>query len=1040
MISILLLGTPQVLRDQAPLPLVRRKTRALLYFIAAQPEPQPRERLLALFWPDAPRASAQQVLRTTLHGLRKDLGGAFVAGEETLALSPETWVDARAFEAALARPAGDLAGFQAALELYRGEFLDGFSLPDGPEFESWMTVERERFRRLALRGWAGLSRAYAARQDYPRALETLERALAFDFLQEDLQREAMRLQYLTGDRPGAIRRYDQLRRALDEEMGVPPMSETRQVYDSIIKDEVRRPATLEGASTPVETARPVQPMLVVQVDSPIPFTGREAELKAIREATAAHRLVMIEGEPGIGKTRLAAEFLSRDAHTGGIALAGAARELEQALPYQPVIEALRGLASRPDWGSFSSYLRSAVPSFWLSEAVALVPELDPTGQPGRASIEESRLWDAVYRILAALAGQQPVTLFLDDLQWADASTLGMLSYLARQSSQSGTVDIRFLAATRPIPPRTPVATLVQSMTRENRITRIALTRLGKPEIVEIARRLSPQYTYPLANWLENASEGNPYVLAELVRHARENGLLLADGEVNLNALSASTIVPQSVYSLIQSRLDRLSEGARRILEAAVASGRAFEFDVAARAAGISETAALDALSELGAAGLIHPGEGTQFIFDHSLIMEVASREVGEARCRLLHRRVAEAMESLYRGSRLEQEAGMIAWHYREGRAPERAAPFALLAARQAVRLAAWTEAAAFYEQAAESESSADRYQALIGLGKARMQGGQAVQAADAFRQALALVQTEPRAGSWEEASLELAGSYLTQARFDEILPIVRRVREAGRPEYSQQAEFVWGAALSVEGSDLDGATMHLEAAASLCRQSPPRDPALESRVQFELGSVAAQQGDLPRAIALYQQALDLACRSEDEATLNWCALAHNNLAYHLLLMGDLTAAQQHARDGMALANEKGMLTQLTYLYSTSGEIALAKGDLEGAEQDFMQGLELAGRFAMAERVAGLTANLGLVSLRRGDTALAIHRLSTALARAEAAGTHHLAAQIRIWLAPLLPPDEARAALAEARAFAERGPRRLLLDQVAEAEKQIQAAQ
>jgi DNA-binding SARP family transcriptional activator/Tfp pilus assembly protein PilF len=1032
MISIHLLGVPQVLLDQAPLPLVRRKTRALLYYVAAQTQPQPRERLLALFWPDAPRSSAQQVLRTLLHGLRKDLGAALVADDQSLALAPDTWVDAREFEAALARPTIEDPALQAALELYRGEFLEGFSLPDGPDFESWMTVERERFRRLVQRGWARLAAARTARGELPGALAALERALASDPLQEDLQREAMRLDYLTGDRPGAIRRYDQLRRSLDEEMGVPPMSETRTLYDSILNDKVAQPPAPPAPSALPKPGltRPAQPVVLAQVDLILPFTGREAELAALRAAAAERKLALIEGEPGIGKTRLAAEFLRT---AGGVALAGAARELEQALPYQPVIEALRGLLACPEWDRLATGLRAAVPAFWLSQAAALLPELDPTGQPGRASADESRLWEAVYRLLAALAAHQPVTLFLDDLQWADVSTLGLLAYLARQRGQGATLPLTYLATTRPIPPRSPVATFVQGMTREARIVRLAISRLGSPEIVAIARQLSPQYAYPLANWLERTSEGNPYVLAELVRHARENGLLLEGGEVNLNVLSAAPIVPQTVYSLIQSRLERLSEEARRILEAAVASGRTFEFDVVARAAGLSETAALDSLSELRLAGLVHPGEGTRFVFDHSLTMEVASRELGESRHRLLHRRVAEAMQSLYRGSRLEQEAGLIAWHYREGQSPERAAPFALIAARQAARLAAWTEAAAFFEQAAESESPADRFRAWMGLGRARFQAGQSLQAADAFRQALTLAQTDPHAGDWEDASLELGSSYIAQARFDEILRMARRVRETGRPAYFQQAEFLWGTTLSLEGADLAGAVQHLEAAASLCKQEPSRDPALESRIHFELGSIAAQQGDLPRAVALYQQALDLACASTDLATLSWCALAHNNLAYHLLLLGDLAAAEEHARDGLVLAKDRGMLTPLTYLYSTSGEIALAHANLDEAEQDFLQGLELAGRLSMTERVAGLTANLGLVSLRRGDTALAIHRLSTALARAEAAGTHHLAAQIRIWLAPLLPPAEARAALDAARAFASSSERRLLLEQIDQVE-------
>ena len=139
------------------------------------------------------------------------------------------------------------------------------------------------------------------------------------------------------------------------------------------------------------------------------------------------------------------------------------------------------------------------------------------------------------------------------------------------------------------------------------------------------------------------------------------------------------------------------------------------------------------------------------------------------------------------------------------------------------------------------------------------------------------------------------------------------------------------------------------------------------------------------------------------SALDRLVLAHNNLAYHLHLLHDPEAAE-HARLGMRLAQERGILWLQPYLYSTLGEIALAAGDLETAERNFSEGLAVAERHVIPERIAGLTANLGLVAIRRGQTALAIHRLSTALARADAAGTQHLAAQIRLWLAPLLPPS------------------------------------
>jgi tetratricopeptide (TPR) repeat protein len=583
---------------------------------------------------------------------------------------------------------------------------------------------------------------------------------------------------------------------------------------------------------------------------------------------------------------------------------------------------------------------------------------------------------------------------------------------------------------------------LQALTREGRVAHLNLMRFTPDETLALAQLLSPAHPQPLAEWLTRASEGNPYILVELVRHARANGLLLPDGTLNPGGLSASPVVPQTVYTLIQSRLAQLSEAARRVLDVAVAVGREFEFEVVARAAALSEETALDALDELRGVGLIYPSRddpsGRLYTFDHSLTMEVAYREIGDPRHRLLHRRVAEAMERLYR-PRPDSVAGQLAQHFAEGDEPQRAAPYAYRAGQLAARLAAWAEAIAFYEQALSADwDDAKRAEILMALGEAHFQAGQPAQASETYRAALTLAQSGAQAPDLQAdaVKLALAGSLFPQARFAEAIALAQQVRAAGRPEIAEQAEFIWGAALSLEGADLAGAAEHLKKAEALLRQRRgPVDAARLAQIKFELGSVSAQQGDLHQAVALYREAL-AAAREEDGAdTWVWCVLAHNNLAYHLLLLGDPTAIE-YARAGAALAQEKGTLTLLTYLYSTLGEIALAANDLEGAEGYFAEGLGFAERFSMPERIAGLTANLGLVARQRGDTTLAVHRLSTALARADTLGTRHLAAQIRIWLAPLLPPTEARTHLAEARALAESGGRRRLLDEIARLELEI----
>jgi DNA-binding SARP family transcriptional activator len=1109
MLSVLLLGPPRLLRDDTPLNVSRRKSRALVYYLAAHERPLTREQLLAFFWPDLERPAAQQTLRTTLHGLRKALGEALGVDDDRVGLAPGTRVDTRRFALALAAPPTPgpdateaINALTETLALYRGDFLEGFSLPDTPGFDDWASIERERYRRLAVRGLAAVAALYEAQRQYGPALDALERALAFDALQEDLQRAALRLHYLAGDRAGAIRRYAHLRQLLDEELGVLPMAETRALYDAIVSDTLpangEDPLGLRGPSTPAWPAPPAgtapparaaraeaRPAAQrggdVEPPSTLPFVGREAELRTLRGLVgvvpARHQLALLEGEPGIGKTRLAEEFMQA---SGLLPLRGAAREQEQPLPYQPIIEALRGLLAHPARPGLHAGLQGTLPALWLGEAARLLPELSPSQAAHPAAPDESRLWEGTYQFLLAVARQHPLSLFIDDLQWADASTLALLSYLLRRARQDG-APIFFLGAARPVLGATPYTRFLQGLTREDALVRVPLARFGPDEIAHgLSRWLSGANDVPaeqlsaLVDWLAQRSEGNPYVLSGLLRYLWDNGLLRPEGTFDPRALSETPVVPQNIYALIQARLARLSEPARRVLDAAVAAGRDFEFEVVYRAAGLSETAALDALDELRAAGLFIPLPAAQphgdtgasplraerhlasarYAFDHNLTMEVAFREEGEPRHRLMHRRLAEALEQIYGRQRLDAVAGLLAYHFAEGNTPERAAPYAYRAGQVAAGLAAWSEAIAFYELALPGEHDPDqRIRLYMALGYAHYRAGQAVQSSEALRLALNLAQQQEDTAAVEAAQLALARSHLSQSRLRETIQLARELRAiTDDPQVAASAEFTWATALSIEGADLPVAAEHLAAVEALLAsvdEPAPDEPGSEpypmfrvrlAQVKFELGSVAAQQGDLPRAVALYREALRLAEQSDRIDDIGFQVLAHNNLAYHLhLLRPDDPEALAQAEAGLRLAQEVGLLGLRPYLHSTLGEIALARGDLAEAEAQLTEGLALAERLPIAERVAGLTANLGRVAQRRGETALAIHRLSTALAQADALGTHHLAAQIRLWLAPLLPPAEARARLTEARRLAESGGRQRLLAEAAQLEAALGAA-
>ncbi len=631
MLSIKLLGQPRIELNESLLTVRRRKSRALVYYLAAHTHPRTREHLLGMFWPDLDRAAAQQSLRTTLHELRKVLGEWLVVDNDQLGLSPAAAVDVHTFEQKLSPPVTDPDELRATLALYRGEFLTGFGLDAAPEFDDWLMAQAERYRRLAVRGLATLAALLESQHDYAAALDALDRALQFDPLQEDLQRAALRVHYLAGDRTGAIRRYDRLRKLLDDEMAIPPMAETRLLYDAILNDTVEPqgpPLSAAGGTRPAGTgerpalyrARPGIERPADAVHNHTPQTRVDRRRARHRENAAGARIHRAGECPGPdrerARTRTPAPLPAGDrspAQPAGRAVVGAAA----------------GRGDRADAQSLAG--RSRAPAAGTGAETR-----------SRTAPDEARLWEGISQFLQTLAAHQPVIVFLDDLHWADSSTLALLGYLIRQTARAA---VMFIVTARSDAKHSPLTTLLQALTRSGQLERIPLARLSAPDVERVAQHLSSDFAYPLADWLSRVSEGNPYVLAELVRHAREHDILRANGVVDLNQLTASPVVPQSIYSLIQGRLAHLSDPARRMLDAAVAIGREFEVEVAYRAAGLSESAALDALDELQAVGIIQPRGETVYGFDHHLTMEVAQHEVGELRHRILHRRVAEALET-----------------------------------------------------------------------------------------------------------------------------------------------------------------------------------------------------------------------------------------------------------------------------------------------------------------------------------------------------------------------------------------------------------
>jgi DNA-binding SARP family transcriptional activator/Tfp pilus assembly protein PilF len=1028
-LEIRLFGIPRLLLSGHNIDGLRRKNRALIYYLASQEGKSTREKLLAFFWPDHERSAAQAILRTMIYDLHKNLGEAFQADDQIIALSPETFIDVVDFSTVLNSPTPGLRNLTETLDLYTGNFLEGFSLPDSPQFDDWATSERERYQLMAMNGFIDLSHRHEAMRDYHVALEFARRALTFNPFQEELQRDVMRLLYLNGDRAGVIQQYESLRKLLDEEMGILPMPETRALYDSIINETFVLPP-IQPLSQDFPASKPADKPL-------LPFLGRDAELEILRGHLGSGKLILLEGEPGIGKTRLLTELIASQTQekASALVLRGVSHELEQGLPYQPIVDALRKLFAQPDCTPLLVQLNLETP--WLTELSRLLPELLTRFPHVPAPIppaEESRLWEALLRLFKRLSHLGEVWLFLDDLHWADAATIAWLGYLVRNiTSQS----LNVLATSRPIEGQTDLIKLLQVLTREDRLIQIQLSVLSEAAMQKMAVFLSQRHNEQLSVWLIKNAEGNPFFITELVRYAQGIGLLKRDGVLDMELLNLSPAIPATIQNLIQSRLLKLSENARHVLHVSAIIGREFGFELVRQVSSFSESDTLDAIEELQAAHLINPLPEDKFAFDHSLTMEVSLNDMNETRRHLIHRHVAETLESIYQ-SDLDPVSGLITRHFMGGNLPNRAKAYAFRAGRFAASLAAWGEAIAFFNQALSLESDdMEHARIIVAKGTAHFHKGDFALASKDYRSALELMQTSHNWPLLEDAYLGLSLSLYPQARFTEAIEIAMKLRTSGPSELAICAEFIWGASLNVESAHPAEAERHLREAERLFLdpQRTFETKVTLAQIKYSLAGAFGQQGQTRKAVEHFREVLDMLERGEETLDMLRNIMAYNDLAYYLHLLGD-ASAMEYIKKGIDLAKQRGSLSHLPYLYSTSGEIALANGDLDAAEKYFNDGLELAEQIPFPERIAGITANLGLVAKERGDIDLARERLKIALKLVEPLGNHHLEVRIRIWLAPMLPMEDVHACLNSARTLAEQGGLQGLLDEIVELEKEL----
>ncbi len=987
-VQLFLLGPAQFVRHEQPIELGVAKAVALLAFLAVTRAPQPRDRLADLLWPASLPDASRKNLRNTLWTIRKTLGEdvLWYPDNDRIGLSEAVEVDVSAFEsAAQSLPAVDAPALQQIAQLYRAPLLDGLVILDAPDFELWLSAERERLEQLYLRVLEALVAAHQAKAQWAHVIDIARQALAHDNLQEPMHRALMQAHAQLGERAEAMRQYDRLAHTLLNELGVEPLPETLALRQAIID------GTLQPVEIPSFSAAH-RPRVAPEAQPPRwPFIGRREELALFDQelglaAGGRARVALITGELGIGKSRLWQEW-SRLQGACPTVLETRCLDTLQSLPFAP----LTNLFNRQACFERLFGLPSPLAPVWLVELARLLPVIRqhrpelPAPDVLPPEEERRRLFEAFTQVLYALE-ERPLILFLDDVHWADQATLDWLAYLVNRMRDEA---LLLVCAYRSSDASAQLVNLAAGWEREGLARRLPLRNFTLEEAAQLLQALggSAAQVEPL----QTRSAGNPYFLIELCR-----------------AESGDT--PPALAELVRARLERLPQAARQIVQAAAVL-EDFDFATLRRTSGRGEEETLDALDALLGAAILAERRG-QYEFSHPLVAAVVRDGLNIARRSFLHRRAAEALEATF-AHNLGAVAGQLTRHYAQAGRPAQAARYAELAAERALDLTAFAEAAAFYQQSVQLEPSPVR---RLRLGQALYMQGDLERARQALNGALAEFEAAGDDGNQAQVCLALAESYLPSGQGEQVIWWAERALSKltpPEPEPLARAYYLLSAGGMQTGRALAEAETYLAKAIDLAMENNLSEMA--ARCRFELGNLMAQRGDLPKAIEAFRQSIELA----HQAGASFLeVLGHNNLAYHAQLAGDLATAHQHIQTALDMADSLSLFVPRQYLYSTRGELALAHGQAEQATGWFQRALVEAEKNNNQALVANVRANLGLAARARGELDEALALQQAAWREAMNVAAPHLQIQIELWLVELHMQRNERAAAKEALARVE----------------------
>ena len=834
-----------------------RKAIALLAYLVVEKSAS-RDTLSGLFWAEASQERARATLRRTLSALKGATGTDLIDADRNLItlvgeVSSDLDTLGRELEATTEhghnpRDVCDrcIPHLRRATGLYRGDFLEGFSVKASPEFDDWVRSVAESTRIRIGEAFDRLGTALAASGEYPAAINAVAQWIELDPLHEPAHRFLMLLHAWAGDRPGAIEAYRNCVTILDQELGVAPLEETTELYEAILDEDLPpAPGAPRRVRAEIPPRRHMEPDLI----------DREAELDQLQQAlsstTGGGLVLAMTGAPWMGKTRLLEELASI-ATPGREVLVGRAFRMEQTLPYGVASQVLGGASDR------IAALRDQLPEWAMNELGRLSPGFAPT--PGETTPDrfgELRLLEGIQTVMSVLAREQPILIILDDAQWMDTASAALFSYLARRISEM------------------PVVIVVAARTEDDLLPPVA-EMMGAADQSIAIRPLTVQHLIPLVGGDENAA-----------RRLREKtgGVPLLVNEALAADLDSLPSTP-GMARYMEARLLEIDDLGRQILTAAAALNGICDATLLRETSGRSEEEVVEAVEELVAAGLLREipeSGGLSFTLD--ALERVTYETTSMVRRRLLHRRAARALAERGYSRSDARLAAAVAGQYRAAGDPEAAAWYHL-AGDLAQSMFANDSAVQFYETALALDDP-DVAGARLALGELAMAAGDydrarrelTLASSHAGPDSIGVIQhrtgeVERLLGRFEDAeehfqrSIEnhpapaavLADWALLAYRTGDgakAVALAGRARDAAEQEDDPAQMSRVRNILAVVTSDHDEALEHVEEAMRLARD----DDLLRMAALNNKALLLSENGDTGRSIELVEEAIAIAERT-----------------------------------------------------------------------------------------------------------------------------------------------------------------------------------